>query len=72
VQENVLVQLGHLRTLPMVAAALAGGTLRLHGWVYKIDTGEVFAFDAEQRQFLPVSEAKVSAPPAPLAHFDSI
>lgn len=72
VQENVLVQLGHLRTLPMVAAALAGGTLRLHGWVYKVDTGEVFAFDAEQRQFLPVAEANVGAPAAPLTHFESI
>lgn len=72
VQENVLVQLDHLRTQPMVAAALAGGTLRLHGWVYKIDTGEVFAFDPEQRQFLPVAEAKVTMPPKPLSHFETI
>ncbi|MFO0593927.1 MAG: carbonic anhydrase [Myxococcaceae bacterium] len=55
-QENVLLQLEHLRTQPHVAAGLAGGTLRLHGWVYKIETGEVFAFDPEQRQFVPVKE----------------
>ncbi len=56
VQENVLVQLEHLRTLPVVAAGLAGGTLRLHGWVYKIESGEVYAFDPESRQYIPVSE----------------
>jgi carbonic anhydrase len=72
VQENVLVQLDHLRTQPMVAARIAGGTLRLHGWVYKIETGEVFSFDPRQRDFLPVTEARLPEPPKPLAHFQSI
>ncbi|WP_394841007.1 carbonic anhydrase [Pendulispora brunnea] len=72
VQENVLVQLEHLRTQPMVAAGIAGGTLRLHGWVYKIETGEVFAFDPEQRQFLPVADARLPAAPEPVTHFQSI
>jgi carbonic anhydrase len=65
VQENVLVQLEHLRTHPAVAAALASGHLKLHGWVYKLETGEVFAFDPERGQFLPVSETRVSAPSRP-------
>src|SRR4051812_7245681 len=43
VEENVLVQLENLRTHPAVAAGLARGDLKLHGWVYKIETGEVFA-----------------------------
>lgn len=72
VQENVLVQLEHLRTQPLVAAGLAGGRLRLHGWVYKIETGEVFAFDPEQRQFLPVTEASLPAPAAPTSKLSSI
>lgn len=54
VQENVLVQLKNLQTQPAVAAALATGTVTLHGWVYKFETGEVFAFDPEQEQFLSV------------------
>jgi carbonic anhydrase len=53
-QENVLVQLEHLRTHPAVAAALAAGELKLHGWVYKIETGEIFAFDPETGQFSPL------------------
>lgn len=51
VQENVLVQLENLRTHPAVAAALARGKVKLHGWVYKIETGEVFEFDPERGQF---------------------
>ncbi len=48
VEENVLVQLENLRTHPAVAAALARGELTLHGWVYKFETGQVFAYDPTQ------------------------
>jgi len=58
VEENVLVQLENLRTHPTVASALVGGRLNLHGWVYKIETGEVFAYDPQEGQFEPLA-AKV-------------
>ncbi len=61
-QENVLVQLENLRTHPVVASGLARGRLKLHGWVYKIETGEVFAYDPEAGQFVPLTEQ----PPAPI------
>lgn len=53
-EENVLVQLEHLRTLPVIAARLAMGAVRLHGWMYKITTGEVFAYDSDSHEFLPL------------------
>jgi len=56
VSENVLVQLEHLRTLPSVAAAIARGLLKLHGWVYKFETGQIFAFDAAKGQFEAIGE----------------
>lgn len=56
VEENVLVQLENLRTLPAVASRLVRGDLHLHGWVYKIETGEVFAYDLTNGQFVPVSQ----------------
>jgi carbonic anhydrase len=62
VEENVLVQLENLRTLPAVAARLARRELSLHGWVYKIETGEVFAYEPGEGQFLPVAEATRAAP----------
>lgn len=61
-EENVLVQLGHLRTHPSVAAALDRGELSLHGWVYKFETGEVFAYAPEEGQFLPLAEALAAQP----------
>ena len=56
IEENVLVQLEHLRTLPAVASRLVKGDLHLHGWVYKIETGEVFAFEPTSGQFVPLAE----------------
>jgi carbonic anhydrase len=56
IEENVLVQLENLRTLPAVASRLVKGDLKLHGWVYKIETGEVFAFDPQVGQFVPLAE----------------
>jgi carbonic anhydrase len=56
VKENVLVQLENLRTHPSVAAGLALGKLTLHAWVYQIETGSVFAYDPEQRQFTRIEE----------------
>lgn len=61
VQENVLVQLENLRTLPSVASRLVRGDLHLHGWVYKIETGEVFAYDLASAQFVPLAEYKYPA-----------
>ena len=54
-QENVLAQLHNLKTHPSVTARLARGALRLHAWVYKIETGEVFFFDPEIGQFRPIA-----------------
>lgn len=61
VEENVLVQLENLRTHPAVAARLSRGDLFLHGWVFKIETGEVFAFEHESGQFQPIQEVNSEA-----------
>jgi carbonic anhydrase len=61
VEENVLVQLENARTHPAVAAALAREELKLHGWVYKFETGEVFSYDPDQQQFRKLEEV-VGAP----------
>jgi carbonic anhydrase len=55
-EQNVILQLRHLRTHPKVAARLAKGDLRLHGWIYDIKTGDVLAYDEAQDKFIPVSE----------------
>ena len=54
IEENVLLQLHHLRTHPSVAGRLAQGSLALSGWVYDIAHGTVRIYSEEQRKFLPV------------------
>lgn len=55
-QENVLVQLENLRSYPTVAAAINKGDLVVQGWVYKIETGEIYIYHPENSQFLPHAE----------------
>jgi len=62
IQENVRVQLAHLRTHPLIAAKLRRGTVELHGWVYSIPTGQVWAFDDSQDQFVSLSQAPPNEP----------
>ena len=51
VEENVLVQLENLRTHPCVLAAMSRRELKVHGWVYKFEAGQVFAYDPAAGQF---------------------
>lgn len=57
VQRNVLQQLENLRTHPTVARGIALGTLKLHGWYYIIEAGEVLQYEAELDQFVPLGSS---------------
>jgi carbonic anhydrase len=52
-EENVLVQLENLRTHPTVREQLERRAVTLHGWVYKLETGQMFHYDPISGQFLP-------------------
>jgi carbonic anhydrase len=53
-EENVLLQLQHLRTHPSVAGAMAREELTISGWVYDIGKGEVRISEDGGRVFHPV------------------
>jgi carbonic anhydrase len=55
-EQNVILQLQHLKTHPTVAVALAQKAVTLHGWVYDIKTGEVSAFDDTTSTWVSVEE----------------
>ncbi len=61
VEENVLIQLENLRTHPTVASGLACGKMKLHAWVYKIETGQIFAYDAADGQFIPLQSPAIES-----------
>lgn len=53
-EENVLLQIQHLRTHPSVAGAMAREELTISGWVYDIGRGEVRISEDGGRLFNPV------------------
>lgn len=59
-EQNVVLQLQHLKTHPTVAVALAKKELTLHGWVYDIKTGGVNAYNEECNAFEPVDRRYAS------------
>jgi carbonic anhydrase len=54
IKRNVLVQLDHLRTYPVVSEAEASGQITLHGWFYRFECGEVLAFSQSASAFASV------------------
>jgi carbonic anhydrase len=57
IQENVLAQLEHLREYPFVASRMDAGKLHLNGWIFDVGKGEVFDYDPEHGEFLPLSRS---------------
>ena len=55
VEENVVAQLENIQTHPSVATAVGRGDLKLHGWVYKFETGEVSGYNPDSDAFLPIA-----------------
>lgn len=55
-QLNVLEQIGHLKTYPVVAERVIKGTLHLHGWWFDIREAEVYEFDEGEGQFHLIDE----------------
>lgn len=57
IERNVLQQLQHIQTYPFVNEALTAGQLRLHGWMYYIESGQVTVHVAGRERFVPLAEA---------------
>ncbi len=56
IAENVLTQIENLRTYPVIHSRLYQGRLKIYGWVYHIETGEVFAYDAVDHTYVPLPQ----------------
>ncbi|MFM7428104.1 MAG: carbonic anhydrase [Elainella sp.] len=53
IAENVLTQIENLKTYPVVHSRLYQGKLKIYGWIYLIETGEVLAYDPETHAYIP-------------------
>jgi carbonic anhydrase len=55
IAENVLTQIENLRTYPVIHSKLRQGHISLHAWVYHIETGGVYAYDALRHEYVSPS-----------------
>lgn len=62
IQTNVLSQIENLETYPSIRAKLHAGKLSLHAWVYEIETGHIFAYDAKQGKFVVLRKEPFPVP----------
>ncbi|SFP54079.1 carbonic anhydrase [Hydrogenimonas thermophila] len=51
---SIIYQLQNLLTYPSVKKRVDQGKLHLHGWYYRIDSGEVEYYDPDDKQFYPL------------------
>ncbi|WP_228014889.1 carbonic anhydrase [Synechocystis salina] len=80
VAENILTQIKNLQTYPAVHSRLHRGDLSLHGWIYRIEKGEVLAYDGVLHDFVP-PQSRINSlepedeyalhPNSPLINYDS-
>jgi carbonic anhydrase len=68
IEENVLLQLNHVRTHPSVAGKVAQKKLATYGWVYDIGDGQVNMYDEASGSFRIIDDQQASASPARATH----
>jgi carbonic anhydrase len=57
-QLNVLAQLEHLSSYPIVRERVADGRLRLNGWWFDVATGDIYAYERSNRSFVLIDRAE--------------
>jgi carbonic anhydrase len=55
-QLNVLSQIDHLKTYPLVRERVQAGRLRLHGWWFEIKNADVYAYEDSAGRFVLIDE----------------
>ena len=64
VAENVLIQIYNLKTYPAIRAKRHQGKLNIYAWVYRIETGEVLAYDDRTHTYMhPQSQLPTESSP---------
>ncbi len=59
-QQNVLLQLEHLMTYPLIQQRVADGNLQLHGWWFDIAHADVYSYDKSRGEFILIDETEAN------------
>ncbi|MBI2785016.1 MAG: carbonic anhydrase [Legionella longbeachae] len=62
IAENILLQIEHLKSIPLVQSKLNCDAIELHAWIYAFEEGEVHAFNSESNTFEPIVSNKLLKP----------
>lgn len=62
IEQNVLTQVENLETYPVIRSKLHAGRLQLHAWMYEIESGGVYAYDASEGNFKPLDQRAYPVP----------
>src|SRR5579872_1794644 len=57
-QRNILQQMEHLRTYPIIQEKLKKKTINIHGWYFDIATGDVYAYEEALNRFIIIDEVE--------------
>ena len=62
IEQNVLTQIENLETYPAIRSKLHSSQLNLHAWIYEIESGYVYAYNAAQRAFTVLERQSYPVP----------
>jgi carbonic anhydrase len=62
IEQNILTQIENLETYPVIRSYLHAGKLNLYAWMYEIETGTVYTFDATQSKFVRLDQRALPVP----------
>jgi carbonic anhydrase len=54
---NIVQQIQHLTTYPLIASKLAKNELSIHGWLYEFETGKISVYEQQKDKFVPLEDA---------------
>jgi carbonic anhydrase len=60
-KQNVLQQMQNLMTFPIIAKKVEAGVLKIWGWYFDVGSGEVFAYEDDQKDFVLLDETEGAA-----------
>lgn len=57
-QLNVLLQIEHIKSYPVIRERIANKSLSIHGWWFDIAHADVYAYEDEQKRFILIDETE--------------
>lgn len=59
-QHNVLQQIEHLKSYPIISQSLSSGSVRIHGWWFDIANADVYSYSSKDHSFKLIDEKEAS------------